>query len=530
MKKMVGKLSLLVMAMCMLLVSPVIISHAADGTLDFSPSEIMSGAGDEITVSVTAATSGDAIGDVDITAEYDTSALEFVRGTNVTDNFGKLSLSARGTGTETSFTFEMVFKTLKESTSTIEITDSVAYLYNDESLYFPLDSITVTVDNNLGQTSNGRETMRTSEANIDIRGTLYGIYENFTAALIPDGFSETTVQYDGAEHNAIVQDVSGKKFVFLVTGSEDPIMAMYDEISLQFIVAAPVSMAEDSYILILDKEGDTELPAEFAETTLNLNGTIFPAWQNMSSTDYYLVYALSYMGTEGYYQYDSVEQSYQRYNVPEKEDTQEGEKEETILDKVKGIIDQYLLYIAGVIAAIILILIIVIIVLSVKLGNRNAEIDDLYDELDGKARSRKKETTHQNLNGYDDDDYDDYDDDDFDDEEYDEYEDDDYNDDEYDSEYADEYDADGYDDEYEDDGYDDDEYDSEYEDEYEDDEYDSEYDDEYDSEYEDEYEDDEYEAEYDDEYEEDTYGSGKKKGSGRSSGKGGDYNINFIDL
>lgn len=511
MKKIVGKISLLVMAVCMLLVSPVVISHAADGTLDFSPADVMSGVGDEITVTVTAATLGDAIGDVDITAEYDTSALEFVRGTNVTDNFGKLILSARGTGTETSFTFEMVFKTLQESTSTIEITDSVAYLYSDESLYFPLDSITVTVDNNLGQTVNGRGSMRTSEANIDIRGTLYGIYENFTEALIPDGFSETTVQYDDAEHNAIVQDISGKKFVFLVTGSEDPIMAMYDETSLKFIVAAPVSIAEDSYILILDKEGDEELPDEFAETTLNLNGTIFPAWQNMSSTDYYLVYALSYMGTEGYYQYDSVEQSYQRYIVPEKEDVQDDKKEETLLDKVNEIINQYLLYIAGAIASIIVILIIIIIVLSVKLGNRNTEIDELYDELDGKLGSGKKGTTHQQLNGYDDDyDDDDLDDDDFDDEEYDEYEDDDYNDDEYDSEYDDEYG-----DEYEDDGYEDDEYDSEYDDEYEDDEYDSEYDD---------------DDEYDDEYDEDTYVSGKKKGSKRSSGKGGDYSVDFIDL
>ena len=43
---------------------------------------------------------------------------------------------------------------------------------------------------------------------------MYGIYENFTDALIPAGFSKTTISYNGAEHNAIKQDPQEQLWYF----------------------------------------------------------------------------------------------------------------------------------------------------------------------------------------------------------------------------------------------------------------------------------------------------------------------------
>ena len=85
-----------------------------------------------------------------------------------------------------------------------------------------------------------------------------------------------------------------------MTGENDPIMALYDEKNSKFVAAEQVIMGDEFYLLILGEGDGSSLPEQFAETTLELNGTIFPAWQNMEATDYYLVNALSSNGNEGF--------------------------------------------------------------------------------------------------------------------------------------------------------------------------------------------------------------------------------------
>ena len=65
-------------------------------------------------------TGGAAIGDADITMNYDSSALEFVSGDNVrTERAGEIVYSGKGTGEETELSFMMTFKVLKEGQSGI---------------------------------------------------------------------------------------------------------------------------------------------------------------------------------------------------------------------------------------------------------------------------------------------------------------------------------------------------------------------------------------------------------------------------
>lgn len=393
-------MNLILLAICCAVLFPAIVSFAAEGTLQFS--DPTGKVGEEITVKVKMEGGGAAIGDGDATLTYDTAMLEFVSGTNATGGNGTVSLSASGTGSETELNFELVFKALAEGSTTIQVSGSTAYLYSDETLNLSPGTSTITIEPGDG-TAQTSAPIAQGDADIEISGTMYAIYENFTDALIPDGFTRTTIQYNGSEHNAISQDVSGKKLVFLVTGSNDPITALYEEGSNQFIVAERVNVTDEFYIFILGEADGSSLPENFAETTLELNGTIFPAWENTESTDYYLMYALSSNGDEGFYQYDKKEGTYQRYTVPEKEEVEE-EPDNSIIGKAKALVDQYFLVAAAAIGMIVLLLLIIIIVQAIKLGRRNAELDELYEQYDNNDRPAVKERSRKQFVGYQDDD------------------------------------------------------------------------------------------------------------------------------
>ncbi len=457
MKKRVSRWIIMIAAVCMMMLCPAITGYAADGTLMLS--DPTGKVGSEIAVNVRVDAAGQPIGDANITLSYDTAMLEFVSGTNAQGGDGTVTLSASGTGTETEHLFELKFKGLAEGTAAIRVTESTAYLFSDETLNLTTGEAAVTIEPGDGtEGTEGTETPAGTaeptervlgQESIEIDGAYYAIYENFTDALVPTGFSRSTVQYAGVEHSAIRQDSSGRVFLLMISGDEDPIMVLYNESDSTFIRAERVDVSESFYIFVLAAADGSTLPEQFSATSLVLHNVNFPAWQNMESMDFYLVYALSSSGVEGFYQYDVVDSTYQRY-VPQNEASPEPEEEEddSTLGKIQAIIKDNLLILAGAVVVIVVILFIIILVLSIKLGRRNAELEDMYvgDERDDKPKVKKK--SRQQFVGYDDsdeedDEEDDYLEDDFDDSEYDDDSEDD-SDDDFDSE-------DDYDDEFDDD-------------------------------------------------------------------------------
>ena len=254
--------------------------------------------------------------------------------------------------------------------------------------------------------------------------------------MIPEGFSKTTINYNGGEHNAIIQDVSGEIMVYLIAGENDPVMAVYNEEKSSFVIAEQIGISDEFFVFVLSEGDGSTLPEQFQEANIEINGTNFPAWQNMNAKEYYLVYALSSGGTKGYYEYDSIEGTYQRYVFESTEKAEKTKEDSPVLAKVKELVDHYFLIVAAVIAALLLILFIVIIVLAVKLSRRNAELDSFYDDYDDDDESGEEfsDDEYEDDDGYDNDEYEDN----------------------YDDEYDDDYDDDEYEDDYDDDEYEDD--------------------------------------------------------------------------
>ncbi|MDD3362864.1 MAG: cohesin domain-containing protein [Hespellia sp.] len=466
--KILKKLGLSFVLLSVMFLSIAFVSFAADGTLQFS--DPTTTVGSEVTVEVKMATGGAAIGDGNATLSYDASKLEFVSGTNATGGNGTINISASGTGAETELSYSIVFKALAEGTATVEVSDYTAYLYSDEKLNLTSGNSTVTIGAGDGTAAVAATTgSGGGNTTVTVNGTQYTIYEAFSDSSLLTGFTKTTVAYDGAERQCAKQDNGELYMFYLNDASNETHMALYDSKKETFSFTEQVILSDELYILLNDRGDGSDLPSQFLKTTVTINGNEFPAWQDTSDTDFYLMYATSSTGEESFYRYDKQENTYQRYKVPEesKDSTSLG----GTLGKIQNVVSKYFVFVLIAVAALALIVLIIIITLSVKLHRRNRELDDLYDgdyELD----SDKSNDAY-----YD--------------------EDDDYYDDE-DDEYYDDEDDDYYDDE---------------DDEYYDDEDDEYYD-----------EDDEY---YEDEYDEVI----PKSKSGRNSKKSkDDYQVNFVDI
>ena len=79
---------------CFAMISPMIVSHAADGILHFS--DPTGKVGENITVTGKIEANGSPIGDGQATVTYDPAKLEFVSGTNAEGGDGTVTLFCGG--------------------------------------------------------------------------------------------------------------------------------------------------------------------------------------------------------------------------------------------------------------------------------------------------------------------------------------------------------------------------------------------------------------------------------------------------
>ena len=106
-----------------------------------------------------------------------------------------------------------------------------------------------------------------------------------------------------------------------------------------------------------------------------MNGAEFPAWQNNEDARFCILYAMNNQGEESLYQFDTEEGTYQRFEAPEME-----AEDTSFIGKLSDVLQNHLDYVILGTGLGFILFVIIIIILSVKLYNRNAELDELYDE------------------------------------------------------------------------------------------------------------------------------------------------------
>ncbi len=356
---------------------------AADGRISFSDPQ--TAVGDKVDVKCVVKSSGSKLGDVEVTIAYDSEALRFDSGENVTKTAkGTLVYSGSADGTEA--TFVMTFQALKEESTKVTVSGANISSESGSSLTFDYGNSTVKIGP--GDPSkiedeeedDGNAAGRTATGNsipVQVNGKNYGLTDTFAEIDIPNGFTETTVNFESTECTMVVQESSQIYLAWLVNAEGTGEFFLFNTENATFSPFEQVMISDTTSIVILSDDS-LKLPEKYAATKLILNEKEFPAWQDTESEKYYLMYAVNSTGQKAIYQYDSEEGTYQRFELPAEEE----KEKDTAASKgfIQDFVNKHLKAVAIVVGVIFLILLIILIVVSVKLSHRDLELDNLYDE------------------------------------------------------------------------------------------------------------------------------------------------------
>ncbi len=376
-------LSMLVIV-CMLCPCVSMIVHAASAEVRFSDPSTTVGAEVEVAIRVTS--SADIVS-LNLTLAYDTDKLRFISGDSATGGSGTITMNCTGESIEDGFTLK--FQALAEGTGKVTISQSSGTDTSGSGLDITEGNSAVTIgpgDPSLiqpeeGDVSGGGAAVANGPQ-VEIDGVQYIVTNDFSDALIPEGFSRGEMILEGATCQVATQPVSNVSAFYLTPAAGgEPEFFLYDGDKGSFLPFESVSISSDRYIILLRDDGSVNLPKRYQETVLTLNGKEFPAWQDVDMAEYYVLYALNADGQKGMYQYDTVDKTYQRY-VEHTAEAKEKKTPKGWWNKVLQFVSDFLDIVLIVGMMLMLVLIAFLVVVSVKLRNRNLELDDLYDEYD----------------------------------------------------------------------------------------------------------------------------------------------------
>lgn len=357
------------------------IANAASAELRFTDPSTTVGAEVEVTAKLSSSSN---LQSLDATLTYDSSMLRFISGDSASGGDGTITLSGSGSGT--SMDFVLKFQALEEGTAKVEISQASGTDASGSALQITKGSSAVTIgpgDPSLITSEEEGDTAPVGEGpQVDVDGTQYVITNDFSDAVIPNGFERGEMTFESTNCQVVTQAASGESAMYLTptTGGEADFF-LYNSDEGTFAPFEEVEIAADRYLVMLRNDGSVKLPNQYQETTLTLNGKEFTAWQDTTNAEYYIVYALNTDGQKALYQYDTVDKTYQRFiQQAVQTETEKKSSPKGIWGKILQFIEDFL-DIAVIIGAIILLLLlIVLIVVGVKLRHRNLELDDLYDE------------------------------------------------------------------------------------------------------------------------------------------------------
>lgn len=415
------KLATLVLAVCLIVPCFSMLTHAAN-SIQFTDPSTKAGETVEVTCKVKRE-SGDAFGKVTITMKYDTSMLKFQGGTGITEDAAGTITYKGDASNEASNThaFTMQFTALKAGTAEITIVESSVQSLSGTTLNYTNGYSKITIAEGEGTTTVDTATEpATDETNttisgttgIEVNGESYTITSVFPESDIPKGYEAATLDYDTTTYNVVYNANTGLYLAYLVGTDNVGKFFMYVEEDATFAPFEQIDITDSATITLLSDVSGIVLPEEYVEIVLTMNGQDFPAWNNTSNVDFYVLYAMDGNGEESLYQYDKTQGTYQRFTAPEV--VADDKSDSGFIGKLTNLLENHLDYVILGTGLTIIIFVLIIIVLGIKLYNRNAELDEIYDEYD---IDPEDEDTDDDviIDLSDDDDYD-YDDDDDDDE------------------------------------------------------------------------------------------------------------------
>ena len=375
--KLMKKISAIVLSLCLCIPCFSLVAHAADGKISFTDPE--TAVGEMVDVKCVLRSSDGDMGKVEVQLAFDSEYLSFQSGDGVEAGDGSLTYKGDGGSSEISFTVK--FQALKEGET--QITVNSASVASDEGGSLTLTEGKSTVKIAEGDPSKIVQTETTStgagDKEVEVNGEKYTLTDAFADADIPAGYSKTTVSLDGEDRQMVTNEEGTVTLGYLKDAEGTGDFFLYNTEDATFSPYEEISISDTTSIIVLSDTSKVKLPKQYKEAKLTLNEKEFPVWQDSTKEDTYIIYAMNNNGETGYYQYDPSENTYQRVEISS-DDEDSSKKNAGILGKIQNFIEKHLALIVLVGGLGGIIILVVLIVLGVKLHNRNAELDELYDE------------------------------------------------------------------------------------------------------------------------------------------------------
>lgn len=237
----------------------------------------------------------------------------------------------------------------------------------------------------------------------------YTIAETIPEEIIPADFTQTTANYQGAECPALQYDKGAVTLLYMVNEQEEGMLFVYDEMAENVYPFVKLSAGE-KYLLVLQAPAEAVLGENYISATLDIDNKNIPtAFQRVAedTPEFYQIYGMDSEGTAGWYQYDSVGGTYQRYQEIIVEETNVTESDEYLFlknaynelsEKYSGLKQRDTRYLTGLIIAVAVLLIILVNLLLFRRnrgeGRKSKHSDEIFEEdtaKQAKAKPRKKQ-------------------------------------------------------------------------------------------------------------------------------------------
>lgn len=379
MRNLMKKLSIFLLALCLVVPCFTMMTYAASGEIMFTDPTTKVGETVEVRGVLEAE---DAIEDRTIVMSYDTSMLKFKEGASVQETAdGQLTYEVTGVEDGSRVEFPMYFDVLKEGNTKIEVESYDAWTASDEQIDdCNVGYSTITIEEGevpADQPTDDPVDTPDSDSTVEVNGKSYTFVSDFPESDIPEGFEKTTMEYDGSQYNIVTSGTYGVSLGYLVDTENNGKFFLYVEDNATFAPYAEIAISDATSIILLSDVSGIQLPEQYAVTTVTVNGQDFPAWQNTESSELCILYAVNSNGIESLYQYDTVENTYQKFEAPE---VVSDEVDDSLIGKMSAALQNHLDIVILATGIGFIFFVVLVIVLAVKLYNRNAELDEIYDE------------------------------------------------------------------------------------------------------------------------------------------------------
>lgn len=141
----------------------------------------------------------------------------------------------------------------------------------------------------------------------------YTISEEFSDEEIPEGFSKAEVTYQGVQFQGVKFDQGELYLLYMISAEGEGKFFVLD--GARNILYPFIQMhCGEHYIILLMPVSDLEVPKGYTETVLvTPEQEQISAFVSEENPEYNLVYAMNKEGASEWYQYDTIEGTYQRF-------------------------------------------------------------------------------------------------------------------------------------------------------------------------------------------------------------------------